>query len=92
MALIAFAECNLVVVTGEALFITRVVGHGNEPLFLSLKQLFSRHGQARMAIHAHVAIGSVHTVVEGNRSLPSSPVIECLRVSTHSIQAEEAQE
>lgn len=90
MTLIAIAECDLVVVTSETLSITRMVGHGNQPLLLSLKQLFAGRRQARMAFPARVALGSVHTVVKGNCPLPSTTVIECLNVSTNRSPVKEA--
>lgn len=76
MAPAAIGECNLVIVTGKALSIAAVVGHGNQPLFLGLKQLRSRRCQSRMAIQAREAIGDVSAVIKGYWPLSATPVIE----------------
>jgi hypothetical protein len=89
VALVTSVKSDFAVVTGEALSVAAVVGNGNQPLLPGLKQLRACRRQARVAIHAHVALGGVHAMVEGDGPLSATPVIECPYVLTNRGQAEE---
>jgi hypothetical protein len=88
VALVTSGKSDFAVVTGETLSIAAVVGKGNQPLFLGLKELCASRRKPRVAIHAHEALGGVRGMVEGDRPLPATPVIECPHLLSNRGQAE----